>query len=105
MNQLLRQKVILFVLYAKRFCKSRHNFFWQNLNHSVLNQAKFAAENCDYLIAVGSSLKVSPANSFIRIAKKNGAQIVILNYDPTPFDSEASIIINEYIEKICDEIT
>tara|TARA_B000000557_G_C20798449_1_gene454370 strand:+ start:791 stop:1537 length:747 start_codon:yes stop_codon:yes gene_type:complete len=79
--------------------------FGQNLNHSVLNQAKFAAENCDYLIAVGSSLKVSPANSFIRIAKKNGAQIVILNYDPTPFDSEASIIINEYIEKICDEIT
>jgi len=71
----------------------------------VLNQAKFAAENCDYLIAVGSSLKVSPANSFIKIAKKNGAQIVILNYDPTPFDSEASIIINEYIEKICDEIT
>ncbi|GIR02818.1 MAG: hypothetical protein CM15mP12_3490 [Gammaproteobacteria bacterium] len=37
--------------------------------------------------------------------QKNGAQIVILNYDPTPFDSEASIIINEYIEKICDEIT
>ena len=66
---------------------------------------KEAKENCDYLIAVGSSLKVSPANSFIRIAKKNGAQIVILNYDPTPFDSEASIIINEYIEKICDEIT
>ena len=31
---------------------------------------KVCAENCDYLIAVGSSLKVSPANSFIRIAKK-----------------------------------
>ena len=92
--------MILFALYAKAvFVKVGHNFFGQNLNHSVCNQAKFASENCDYLIAVGSSLRISPANSFIRIAKKNGAQIVILNYDPTPFDSEASIIINEYIEK------
>ena len=42
--------------------------FGQNLNHSVLNQAKFASENCDYLIAVGSSLKVSP-NSFVNCKK------------------------------------
>ena len=78
--------------------------FGQNLNLSVLNKAKSASENCDYFIAVGSSLQVSPANNFIRIAKNNGAQIIILNYDPTPFDGEASIIINEYLENICDEI-
>ena len=65
-------------------------------------------EKFPYIIAeigVNHGCSISLAKKLILNAKKNGAQIVILNYDPTPFDSEASIIINEYLEKICDEIT
>ena len=78
--------------------------FGQKLKTSVINSAKIASENCDYFIVMGSSLKVSPANSMLRIAKNNGAEVIILNKDPTPFDSEASIIINGDLEKIYDEI-
>ena len=78
--------------------------FGQKLKTSVISSAKIASENCDYFIVMGSSLKVSPANSMLRIAKNNGAEVIILNKDPTPFDSEASIIINGDLEKIYNEI-
>ena len=53
---------------------------------------------------MGSSLKVSPANSFIKVAKANEAKIIILNKDKTPFDDYADIVINDDLENIYEQI-
>lgn len=48
-------------------------------------------------LAIGSSLVVEPAASFPRIAKDNGAKLVIINATETPLDSVADLIFRESI--------
>lgn len=52
---------------------------------------------CDLLIVLGSSLVVYPAAGFPRMAKRNGAQFVILNRDPTDQDDDADLVIHNEI--------
>ena len=72
--------------------------------YKTLKKAEKASINCQFFIVLGSSLKVSPANNFVRIAKNNGAKIIILNKDPTPMDGYADIVINECLENIYEQI-
>ena len=78
--------------------------FGQALISKTLQKAEKASINCQFFIVLGSSLKVSPANNFVRIAKNNGAKIIILNKDPTPMDGYADIVINECLENIYEQI-
>ena len=78
--------------------------FGQALVSKTLQKAEKASINCQFFIVLGSSLKVSPANNFVRIAKNNGAKIIILNKDPTPMDGYADIVINECLENIYEQI-
>lgn len=48
-------------------------------------------------LAIGTSLVVEPAASFPRIAKENGAKLVIVNATPTPLDRLANLIIRDPI--------
>jgi len=63
----------------------------------------------DLFIVIGSTLKVNPAASYPRIAKKNGARLVILNKGPTASDSRADINIDgdcaKILPLIIDKIT
>jgi len=45
-------------------------------------------------IVIGSSLVVHPAASMPLVAKRNGAKLVIINRDPTPYDDMADIVIH-----------
>ena len=49
---------------------------------------------CDLFIAMGSSLVVHPAAGLPQMARDRGARLVILNRDPTPLDSIASLVVN-----------
>jgi NAD-dependent deacetylase len=49
---------------------------------------------CDLFIVVGSSLVVQPAASLPVIAKRNGAKLVIINRDPTPYDDMADLVVH-----------
>jgi NAD-dependent deacetylase len=49
---------------------------------------------CDLFIAIGSSLVVYPAAGLPLLAKRNGAQLVIINRDPTELDDAADLVIN-----------
>jgi NAD-dependent deacetylase len=49
---------------------------------------------CDLFIVVGSSLVVQPAASMPLVAKRNGAKLVIINRDPTPYDDMADIVVH-----------
>ncbi len=67
--------------------------FGQSMPIDVMEMARAAAENCDLLIAVGSSLVVEPAASIPRLAKRAGARLVIVNRERTPLDGMADLIV------------
>ncbi len=68
------------------FLKPATVSFGQSMPEDVLERAVVAAQNCDLLLAVGSSLLVEPAASIPRFAKQAGARLVIVNRDQTPLD-------------------
>ena len=67
--------------------------FGQAMPLEVMARAQEAAETCDLLIAVGSSLVVEPAASIPRVAKAAGARLVIVNREPTPLDGIADAVV------------
>jgi NAD-dependent deacetylase len=58
--------------------------------------------NCDMFLVVGSSLSVFPAASLPLIAKRNGAQLVILNRTETEFDDIADLVIHQDIGSVLE---
>jgi len=52
-----------------------------------------AAENCDLMLVLGSSLVVYPAAELPMIAISNGAPLVIVNLEGTAYDSMARVVV------------
>ena len=71
--------------------------FGQSMPEEAMNRAAKATLKAELFIAMGSSLLVEPAASFPRIAKGNGASLVIINRDPTPLDGIADTVIRRPI--------
>jgi NAD-dependent deacetylase len=80
--------------------KSATISFGQRLDNDVLEAAAIAAQGCDLLLAVGSSLTVRPAAGLCDVAFDAGATIVIINAEPTPYDELAEVVIREPIGEI-----
>ncbi|QAV15767.1 hypothetical protein EB820_19440 [Brevibacillus agri] len=84
--------------------------FGESLDPHMLAAAEKETKQSDLFIVLGSSLVVSPANSFPMIAKEHGARVVIINHDPTPLDSIADAVINnrnigEVLRLITEELS
>ena len=73
--------------------KSDAILFEQSLVPEVIDRAFTEAEKCDVLIAVGSSLGVSPANGVVPRARNSGAKVVIVNGEPTQMDHYADRVL------------
>ena len=58
-----------------------------------LGRAERAARECDLLLAVGSTLSVYPICDVVPIAKRLGADLVIVNAEPTQFDDLADAVV------------
>ncbi len=56
-----------------------------------------ASQECDLFIVAGSSLLVSPANTFPLVALRAGARLIIINRDETPYDHVAHLHFDEGI--------
>jgi len=80
--------------------KSATISFGQNLVAEDLMRAQLAAETCDLLLAVGSSLTVYPAAGMVPIAKEAGATLLIVNAEPTPFDAIADAVVRGSISEV-----
>ena len=74
--------------------------FGQALNPEHLVIAEKASRECDLFMALGTSLQVFPANSFVDIAYSNKKPIIIVNRDPTPYDNLAKYRLSESLTKI-----
>lgn len=67
--------------------------FGEMLPEAPFQMALEESSRSDLFIVLGSSLSVSPANQFPLIAKENGAHLVIVNEEPTDYDSYADEVI------------
>ncbi len=71
--------------------------FGQPLDPETLSAAREAAASCDVFLVLGSSLRVQPAAGLCRVAVGSGALLVVVNADPTPYDSLADAVLREPI--------
>ena len=74
--------------------------FGQQLVPETIDRALHAAEGCDLLLAIGSTLQVYPVAHMVPLAQQSGAAIVIVNGQPTGMDSAADIVVRGQIGEI-----
>jgi NAD-dependent deacetylase len=84
--------------------KSATVSFGQSLVMEDLERAERAANECDLMIAVGTTLTVIPIAYVVPIAANVGAPVVIVNAEPTAYDSLASVIVTEGISEALPRI-
>jgi NAD-dependent deacetylase len=58
----------------------------------------------DLVLIVGSSLQVYPAAGIPRLAREHGAELCIVNAEPTPFDEVAAAVIHGKAGEILPDI-
>jgi NAD-dependent deacetylase len=71
--------------------------FGQAMPVDEMERAEEHTLACDLFIVLGSSLVVYPAAGFPDLAKRLGAQLVIVNDEETPLDPIADLVINRKI--------
>ena len=78
--------------------------FGQTLPVAVLEEAAAWSQEADLMLALGSSLVVTPAADLPRLTKQSGGRLVIINRDPTPLDAMADAVVNDSIGQTLTEI-
>jgi NAD-dependent deacetylase len=78
--------------------------FGQALVPDVIERALRVAEQTDLLLAVGTTLQVYPVAHAVPLAKSSGARVVIVNAQPTQFDSLADAVLREPIGQVLPAI-
>lgn len=71
--------------------------FGQPMPVSEMQRAEEATLRSDLFITAGSTVSVYPAAGFPRIAKQNGAKLVIVNDEPTDIDAFCDLVIHARI--------
>ncbi|MCU4186548.1 Sir2 family NAD-dependent protein deacetylase [Acidiferrimicrobium sp. IK] len=80
--------------------KSTTISFGQSLDPDVLARADAAVEDCDLVLAVGTTLSVHPAAGYVPMAKRHGAGLVIVNAEPTAYDRLADAVVRDSISDV-----
>jgi NAD-dependent deacetylase len=77
-----------------RYLKPTVVMFGEALPGDALHDAEELAREADLVLIVGSSLQVYPAAAIPRLAHEHGADLCIINAEPTPFDRMATVVIH-----------
>jgi NAD-dependent deacetylase len=78
--------------------------FGQSMPEGPMERAQDEALLCDLFIVLGSSLVVYPAAGFPPLAKRNGAQLAIVNREPTEQDEIADLVLHDEIGAVMSEV-
>jgi NAD-dependent deacetylase len=84
------------------FIKTATISFGQAMPDAAMQRAQDLALSCDLFLAIGSSLVVWPAAGFPLMAKRNGAQLIIINREPTEFDEVADLVVRQDIGTVLE---
>ncbi len=71
--------------------------FGQAMPVEAMRHAEIETLAADLFVVAGSSLVVYPAAGFPKLAKHNGATLVIINREPTGLDAIADLVLNRTI--------
>ena len=84
--------------------KSATISFGQGLVARDLARAEIAAQECDLMLTVGTTLGVYPIAGIVPIAHERGAGIIILNSGATEMDALAQVRLSGSISEILPRI-
>jgi NAD-dependent deacetylase len=80
--------------------KSATISFGENLVPDDLRRAQLAAARADVFVSIGTSLVVYPAAALPEIAVRNGARLIVMNAEETPFDPIADAVVRERLGEV-----
>ncbi|MBW3662228.1 MAG: Sir2 family NAD-dependent protein deacetylase [Actinobacteria bacterium] len=80
--------------------KSATISFGQALIEEDLRRARAGAEACDLFLAIGTSLQVFPVAYLPGIALDAGADLIVINAEPTPYDDAAAVVLRGRIGEV-----
>lgn len=78
--------------------------FGEQLPLDVLTAARQDTRACDLMLVIGSSLTVEPAADLPLIALGGRAKLIIVNYQPTPLDGRADVLIQADLADVMPRI-
>lgn len=78
--------------------------FEEVLDVDVLEASVSAVEQCDAIVAVGTSLGVYPVAGLFPLAMEHGALGVIANDSETPFDREADRVVRGRLDDVLPDL-
>lgn len=78
--------------------------FGEPLDPTVLEAARVAAASCEVFLTVGTSLQVHPAAGLCDVAVAAGADLIVMNAEPTPYDRLAHRVISDPISQALPEL-
>ncbi|MCX4093478.1 SIR2 family NAD-dependent protein deacylase [Nocardia sp. alder85J] len=77
--------------------KSATIMFGRAMDADSVQTAERIAARSTIFLAIGTSLQVEPAASMCAVAAGNGADLIVVNAEPTPYDPYATEVIRERI--------
>lgn len=77
--------------------------FGQAMPEREMARATQEASSCDLMVVLGSSLVVYPAAGLPMLARRCGAQVIIVNREPTELDAIADLVLNTEIGPLMTE--
>lgn len=84
--------------------KSATISFGQSLVPEELSRAQRAVDEAELLVAIGSTLTVNPIATVVPRAKRRGANVIIINAEPTPFDGIADAVVTGSISEVLPQL-
>jgi NAD-dependent deacetylase len=86
------------------FLKPTVVLFGEPLPQLAIQEAFALARQADVMLVVGSSLVVYPAAEIPVLAARSGAQMIVINAEPTPLDELADVVIRGKSGEVLPEI-
>lgn len=74
--------------------------FGQRMPAAPMLRAREETLAADLFLVLGSSLTVYPAAGFPLLATENGAELVIVNRESTPLDTQADLVLHDEIGRV-----
>jgi len=87
-------------LHCGGILKSATISFGENLVPADLRRAQLAAAAADLFLAIGTSLVVYPVAGLPELALQNGATLVVLTAEETPYDGYAAAVVRDRLEEV-----
>src|SRR5438874_11020026 len=79
--------------------------FGEPMPVDAVSEAVGLARVADVMLVVGSSLMVYPAAEIPLVALRSGARMIVINAEPTPFDSFAEVVIHGRSGEVLPEVS